>query len=342
MTMAGTGELRQRTPRSPNGRTAKKPNGTGKASIRPSAEQVEQYYVLAVRMLQAVHPYYKIAHAWFQKVCVALEPYHVWDLGMAFYGLVLVFFGGVFMTLVSAIEAGQIFGWPKIARSLKALRRQWKEASVAFERDNQRDDDGDGVRDVDSLSTQELAARRFAVLLRAVDPDQVAAAAEGLTAAWVAILATLRVKFAKAITFGTAIGNLLTNVLGGSLTTALESVVPDDYDRWVPVLVRYGLRYIGVSVAWFLLRITTSAYSAMRGSQLFLVGLCGYLLKHGYMESKIGERHPVWLGSWGIIACFGWWWQISRGFSLPLPFNLLLLPFTIVEQALVIAVGVTE
>lgn len=60
-------------------------------------------------------------------------------------------------------------------------------------------------------------------------------AIEALTTAYVAVMATLRVKFAKAITLGMAIGNVLTRVTGPYLTQALKVVVPDEYEKWIPV-----------------------------------------------------------------------------------------------------------
>jgi hypothetical protein len=36
----------------------------------------------------------------------------------------------------------------------------------------------------------------------------------------------------------------------------------------------------------------------------------------------------------GVIGAFGLWCQLSRGFRLPFPFNILLLPLRILEWAL--------
>lgn len=70
------------------------------------------------------------------KVWTMLQPYHPQDLIPALYGLFLVFFGGVFMTIVASAEAAYQFGWEKINVSLHALYEQWTKASKAFELDN--------------------------------------------------------------------------------------------------------------------------------------------------------------------------------------------------------------
>lgn len=53
--------------------------------------------------------------------------------------------------------------------------------------------------------------------------------------ATVAVLATLRVRFAKAITLGTAIGEVLNKIFSPFTAQALEFALPDDYEKWIPV-----------------------------------------------------------------------------------------------------------
>ena len=65
--------------------------------------------------------------------------------------------------------------------------------------------------------------------------ENVAVAVEGLTTATIAILATLRLRFAKAITLGTAIGEVLSKILGPFVAQALELTIPADYEKWIPV-----------------------------------------------------------------------------------------------------------
>ena len=65
--------------------------------------------------------------------------------------------------------------------------------------------------------------------------DNVAMALEGLSTATVAILATLRIRFARAITLGTAIGEVLTRVLGPFASQTLDYFIPKDYEKWIPV-----------------------------------------------------------------------------------------------------------
>ena len=86
--------------------------------------------------------------------------------------------------------------------------------------------------------------------------------------------------------------------------------------------------------------MVTSVFAALRGSALFITGMCGYLVRHNYVEANIfGQGNPVLVGCWGLLAAFGVYMQISSKFSVPFPLNVLLLPLTIAEQLVVFAVG---
>lgn len=183
-------------------------------------------------------------------------------------------------------------------------------------------------------------AHRLMVLSKSIDPENVATALEGLTMATVAILATLRIRFAKAITLGTAIGGVLHSVFSQFTQQILEYSLPDDYEKWIPVINKYGFRYLGVCASWILMRAVTSVFAAMRGSSLFLTGLTAYLVRHGHVTSGTFQAgNPMMVAAWTVLAVLGVYSQISSRFSLPFPLNLLLLPLTIAEQVVVFAVG---
>lgn len=91
------------------------------------------------------------------------------------------------------------------------------------------------------MDAKDLAARRLMVLTRSINPDNVSIALEGLTMATVAILATLRVRFAKAITLGTAIGDVLNKIFSPFSTQLLEYGLPRDYEKWIPVRCPYPI-----------------------------------------------------------------------------------------------------
>lgn len=88
------------------------------------------------------------------------------------------------------------------------------------------------------------------------------------------------------------------------------------------------------------MRIITSVFAAVRGSELFILGVIAYLERHGYVRHDLfKEGSPGVVAVWCIVTAIGVYWQISSGFRLPFPLNLLLLPFTLAEQIVVFAVG---
>lgn len=98
-----------------------------------------------------------------------------------------------------------------------------------------------------------------------------------------------------------------------------------------------------MSASWVLMRAVTGVFAAMRGSSLFITGVCAYLTRYGYVGPNIfKEGNPVVVVAWGGLAVIGIYWQVSSGFRLPFPLNVMLLPVTIAENALILAVGVSS
>lgn len=140
---------------------------------RSSLEEAEQMQVVIVvtRIITIVSPFVDWTYNALIRLWDLMEENHAQDLLVAMYGFALCFFGGVFMTVVAAAEAAHLFGWEKISFALHKLHCEWRTARIAFERDNCRDDDNDGVRDVDRMDARQLASRRLLVLCKSVDPE---------------------------------------------------------------------------------------------------------------------------------------------------------------------------
>lgn len=91
------------------------------------------------------------------------------------------------------------------------------------------------------------------------------------------------------------------------------------------------------------MRVMTSVFASIRGSSLFITGICGYLVRHQYVSRNVfQEGNPVLIAAWGLLAVIGLYWQVSSRFRLPFPLNVILLPVTIAEQLVIVAVGVSS
>lgn len=105
-------------------------------SLRRVQEQAGPIFVQLAAVLEKVEPVITQITGCANTVWIALQPYHPLELFPALYGFFLVFFGGIFMTLVASLEAAHQFGWNNIKYSLIDLNQEWKVARIAFERDN--------------------------------------------------------------------------------------------------------------------------------------------------------------------------------------------------------------
>jgi len=274
----------------------------------------------------------KIEYAWEQLLVVKhkLDPYHPEELVNVFFGLFLIFFGGLYLTLLATVEAYRMCGWTQTKEYLLDLYEDYKVVRDANAKDNELDENNDGVRDVEQISKKALATRKIKLVLKSCNPQKVTGALSGLNMGFMAVMATLRLQFAQAITLGAVIGDMFQKTADAYLTPLLSRAVPPDYQKWVPIVLRYICRSIGISFAWFLQRIISAFYSALRGGSLFAKGLLTFAGRNGYTapfnEGSIFFSAIV-LGS----ALPGIYWQISSGFSMPFPINLLMMPFSILE-----------
>lgn len=99
-------------------------------------QQVAPIFVALASFVEVVEPVADKVSDLIRAAWSALQPYHPEDLFVAVYGLVLVFFGGIYMTLVASVEAAHQFGWDRIKFAGNALYHEWTKARAAFERDN--------------------------------------------------------------------------------------------------------------------------------------------------------------------------------------------------------------
>ena len=105
-------------------------------TIRQFQETAAPIFVQLASVLAKVEPMIYTVTETLENVWAFLQPYHPKQLFPALYGLFLVFFGGVYMTIVASAEAAYQFGWDKIQVSMISLYEEWAKASRAFQRDN--------------------------------------------------------------------------------------------------------------------------------------------------------------------------------------------------------------
>ena len=304
------------------------------ASVKPYISQATPYVVKTVTSCEALVP---LAHAGYERYCeaaVLVAPYRLDLLVPSLLGLIMCFFGGSFVTLIAAIEAYRMVGLDHQLKLVRDLTEDFKNFSVASRQDDKLDLDNDGVADVQQISGRDLVQRKLMLFLKTVDPSRVTTCVAGMQSGFLAVVATLKLEFAKAITLGTAIGHVLEKPTQLYVVPAFEAVLPHDYQRWAQPLTGYVIKGTIISISWFLQRVISACHSAVRGGTMAARNIMEYLDRMHYVQIR-AEDSLLDEGVGYALAALGLWFQLSSGFSLPFPLNVLLLPVSLAEWALV-------
>lgn len=297
--------------------------------------------VKASEALDKAQPYFDKGVAEINKGWAKLQPYHPEEFVPLLIGLILVAGGGIFPVLIATVEAVRASGtWPGIQSSFKALSNNYKAGLAASNKDDKLDEDRDGVPDVKQIPASALLQRKSLVLIKSINTEQVNAACQQLATALFAVLATLRLRLAKALTLGASLSTVANTWGAGPLAIdAVAKALPDDSKRLAPLIVNGTLRAMGFVVAWILYRPVTAFYAAMRGAQMLVAAAIDYAQRNG----QIAKDSPVIqyrAAIGGLIGFAGFFWQFSQGFQLPFFLRFFLFPFTAAEGIASIVFGV--
>ena len=180
------------------------------------------------------------------------------------------------------------------------------------------------------IDKAQLVQRKGLLFLKTVDPVRIGDALGGLQSGLLAVVATLKMQFCKAITLGTALGEIVLKPVLKYVLPVLEGVLPDEYRKWGKPLLAYSVKCAAVSFAWFVQRIISAFHSAMRGGHLFSQNILEYLDHMGYYKvdvkaTQLDEVLGYAFGGLGLV------YQLSSGFGMPWLLRLLMWPFSFLE-----------
>jgi len=245
-------------------------------------------------------------------------------------GLILCFFGGIYPTLFAAIQAAKHGGAGLVKSSLKDLA---EEALIIIEeskKDDAKDDDGDGVADIDEVVPKELIIRKTKLILTKMNPQKVDKAIANLYTVWMSVVATLSIQFARTIALSLTLSDFMKKVADEHLIKHIIVVTPPEYHKWVPIVLGWSIKSMAMSIAWGMQTIISAVTSALAGGLLAARALISILSRKGYsFNGLIPENHLDTSADENVsyaLAAFGFYFQYKFGFSLPFPFNILLFP----------------
>jgi len=309
--------------------------------LKPVFEKVKPYMAMLLQALNFIYPYLVMAYEGVMKFYEAAKPYHIDSLGPAFFGFFLAFFGGHFVVLIATVEAFRTCGWDRMKQHLSVMYKDIMKVKAASAEDDKKDEDHDGIADVKQIGSQDLVMRKFDLFLTECDPEALSMAISGLNSGFIAVLAVLRVKFAKAVTLGATIGEAMANNIEPFLVPSLEDLLETKYHKWIRPAIQYTCKSIGISIAFFIQRILSAFHSSIRGGQIFTQGILEYAIKVPQLKKyldKDGDNKPdimpgskPFLAISAVVAILGFTSQMTVGFSLFFPLNIILFPFSILE-----------
>eukprot|EP00913_Durusdinium_trenchii_P013569 g12739.t1 len=184
-------------------------------------------------------------------------------------------------------------------------------------------------------------ANQAGVVLKAVDPDTVVKACAGLYQGFLGLLVSLKFKFAWTVALACSIADLLRKPVALVVTPIMVALMPKGYHKWINQIINLTLKAIAVHMAWKLQEVISAVQSGLLGASLVGTGVLtltyqgfswvsgGRCCKRKFDPDKSYLDELVGLP----LAAFGIWFQLKHNFSLPFPYNLALLPLTIVETA---------
>lgn len=298
--------------------------------IQKAAPIVGQVAEAIEKLIPIVYEYYLKAMELWKK----LEPYKPELLIPSFIGLIMCFFGGSFLTLIAAVEAYRMCGYETTFNCIKSLIDDFNKIVEANKKDDAKDENNDGVADVLQVSNKELVQRKVLLFLKTVDPKRVTDALAGINAGLLAVVATLKLQFAKTITLGNAIASTVEAPVEKYLMPHIQKLVPPEYHKWSVTLVSYTIKSTAISIAWTLQRIISAFHSAVRGGLMCSRNLLEYCSKMGYAQIDHEKTYLDEIVGFAL-AFLGLVFQLRFGFGLPFPLNILLLPFSLAEYFLI-------
>ena len=316
---------------------------TQAGSINPTMAMMisacKPFIELAIRCFMFLIPFYLALYSLLFKIVKRMPQ----DAMRMTFGVALCFFGGHFFASVAAIEAFRLFGWEELRRNLGVVHESTKLISDAYRKDDEVDEDGDGIADVDQIGASDLVKRKTVVAMKAIkDPEQLTRAAGNLWTAYMSVLATLRLQFARTTALALAIVDVCKYTIFQWFLRPVMMLLGPELEHWAKTVIEITVNVIAIVCAWYAQTIISSFYSAIRGGRMFADGLFSVLMKRDLMNRlPCYKEQPFHPDSSNLddlfaysLAAAGFITQFLTMYRLEFPLNIVFLPLDIVEYVL--------
>ena len=149
--------------------------------------------------------------------------------------------------------------------SLATLRRNYRAAKAASAKDTPPPPPG-----AQPPSVAAITKSHYTAFLKSLDADAATAAARNLAGALFVVLATLKLKFARALAVGDALAALACHRASPSVEAAISPSLSADARRLAPLLVRALLHLCGIAAAALFPFTSIAVLTAWAGAKMLL------------------------------------------------------------------------
>lgn len=182
-----------------------------------------------------------------------------------------------------------------------------------------------------------MILNEFRCIFIAIDPQEIMMAVSGFWAVCITVIATLRSKFAKDVALGVNIGDMMCKSVAVYIRPWLRRQFNEDMKQWSDFLLDIFFRFIGISLALMIVRMTSAFHSAVKGAHLLTLYLFKFLRDKEWMAVEMVniESHKFFVFVQYALAFWGFFVQFRAGFAVGNIFlRLFLMPFSITEAIL--------
>ncbi|KAG5184950.1 hypothetical protein JKP88DRAFT_348379 [Tribonema minus] len=249
-------------------------------------------------------------------------------------GLAFTFFGGLFAVTFAAIEAFRELGGSDVYTALEDLKIDFDIVQTANKKDDEVDDNKNGIKDVKEIPSHQLVSRKLLLVLRSVDPDRVNHAMAGLYKGFTGVLVVLRFRFARVIALAVSIADHMRPLASRILAPPLAFLIPKEYHKWISTMINVLCRTVATTIAWKIQRVLSTIQSAIKGGLMFARALVRFLHENRIISFDDESTYLDEILGWALAAG-GIYVQIHMNWNLPLLVDLFLWPLHVSERVLI-------
>lgn len=123
---------------------------------------------------------------------------------------------------------------------VEAVRDLTEEATVILnesKKDDNVDDDKDGIADVNQIESKEYVKRKTFLVISKCNPKKIDKALAAIYTVWLSVVAVLSIQFARTIQMANSIAEFMIYPVDRFIAPVIIAATPDQYDKWIPVIL---------------------------------------------------------------------------------------------------------